>query len=419
MGALALDLELVAEGLTYPTGVAFDADGVVHVAEAGLPFAGAKPNGRVKRIENGHAVEVISGLRPPVNGLVFCEGLLLVAQGGAPAELSRFDDRYVYRGAIASGFSGPGNYHLNAPLVGPDDRIYFSQGAMTNTGVVGLDAYEIGWLRRLPHAHDVPGHALRLCGQNFRTANPLSDGGETSTGAFVPFGTVSTAGQLIEPGLPCTASIMRCRVDGSDLELVAWGLRNAFGMCFLADGGLVAIDQGADDRGSRPVGNAPDLLFEVNRGRWYGWPDFIGGHPITSEAFIPVRGERPNFLLANHNELPRPEPARVEFAPHSAAAKLDIALKGSIEGLLVVALFGDERPMTAPDGERAGRCLVAVEPGSWAIRHLETRQLSRPIDVRSNPLDGRLYVVDFGHFEMTATGVEAKPGSGAVWRQRV
>jgi glucose/arabinose dehydrogenase len=302
------------------------------------------------------------------------------------------------------------------PVVGPDGFIYFSQGAMTNTGVVGLDAYEIGWLRRLPHAHDVPGHPVQLRGENFPTRDPLS-GGEASTGAFLPFGTESTFGQVIEPSLPCTASVMRCRADGSNLELVAWGLRNAFGMCLLPDGRLIAIDQGADDRGSRPVANAPDLLFEVVRGRWYGWPDFINGRPITSDEFLPERGPRPSFLLANHGALPGCETALMEFRPHSAATRLDLAIKGSVEGLLVVALFGDERPMTAAPGERVGRCLVAVEPGRWTMRPLHTHRLARPIDVKCNPYDGRLYVVDFGHFEMTSTGIEATPGSGAVWRQ--
>ena len=58
---------------------------------------------------------------------------------------------------------------------------------------------------------------------------------------------------------------MRCNPDGSGLELVAWGLRNAYGLGFLPDGRLLATDQGADDRGSRPVGNAPDMLFEVRQ----------------------------------------------------------------------------------------------------------------------------------------------------------
>jgi glucose/arabinose dehydrogenase len=62
--------------------------------------------------------------------------------------------------------------------------------------------------------------------------------------------------------------MMRCNPDGTGLELVAWGLRTAFGVGFLPDGRLLAIDQGADDHGSRPVGNAPDALYEVRPGAW-------------------------------------------------------------------------------------------------------------------------------------------------------
>ncbi len=43
-----------------------------------------------------------------------------------------------------------------------------------------------------------------------------------------------------------------------------------------ADGRLLAIDQGADDQGSRPIGNAPDLLHDIRSGSWLGWPDFVG-----------------------------------------------------------------------------------------------------------------------------------------------
>ena len=112
---------------------------------------------------------------------------------------------------------------------------------------------------------------------------------------------------------------MRCNPDGSNLELVAWGLRNAYGLGFLPDGRLLAVDQGADDRGSRPVGNVPDLLFEVRQGAWYGWPDFIDGDPITDPQYRPVRGPRPVFALANHHELPPPEKELLRFpSPRSS-----------------------------------------------------------------------------------------------------
>jgi hypothetical protein len=261
-------LSLVGEGFSFPTSVTCDEAGMIYVAESGLPFGGAPPGGRVWRLApDGH------------------RRLL------------------------------------------PDGKLYFSQGAMTNTGIVGLDSYELGWLRRLPHAHDVPGYDLVLAGVNVETANPLSDepDARAQTGAFVPFGVRTQPGQRIAAGLPCTAAVMRCKPDGSQLELVAWGLRNAYGIGFLPDGRLLAIDQGADDRGSRPVGNAPDLLFEVRTGAWYGWPDFIGADSITDPQYRPERGPVPSFVLANHDDLPPPERPLVRFPPHSAAVKFDVA----------------------------------------------------------------------------------------------
>jgi glucose/arabinose dehydrogenase len=108
---------------------------------------------------------------------------------------------------------------------------------------------------------------------------------------------------------------MRCDPDGSDLELIAWGLRNAYGLGFLPDGRLLAIDQGADDRGSRPVGNAPDMLFEILEGAWYGWPDFIGDDPVTAAPYRPERGPAPTFVLTNHDELPPPANGCSAFRP--------------------------------------------------------------------------------------------------------
>jgi glucose/arabinose dehydrogenase len=305
--------------------------------------------------------------------------------------------------------------------VGPDGKLYFSQGAMTNTGIVGLDAHELGWLGRLPHAHDIPGYDLMLAGVNVETDDPTAAAPRvrTSTGAFSPFGNQTAAGQRIAGQVPATAAVMRCNPDGSDLELVAWGLRNAYGLLFLPDGRLLAVDQGADDRGSRPVGNVPDLLFEVKPGAWYGWPDFIGDVPITDDRYRPTRGPVPTFVLANHAELPPPERPLATFPPHAAATKLDLAPAGSPwAGQLFVALFGDEAPMTAPPGPRVGRGVARVDPSDWNVHPFLREPLNRPIDVRFDPTGEWLYVVDFGEFEMSDRGVEAVPGTGRLWRLR-
>jgi glucose/arabinose dehydrogenase len=417
-------LELVAEGFSFPTSLTFDEVGVVHLAESGLPFGGAPPGGRIWRIApDGSRLLLAKGLRPPVNGLTFHKGSLYISEGGHPGRISRLD-LDGERTTILDNLPGPGNYHTNMVAFGPDGKLYFSQGAMTNTGIVGLDAYALGWLRRLPHAHDIPGYEVVLSGVNVETANPLENdqGAQVRTGAFVPFSTSTQARQRIPARLPCTAGIMRCHPDGSDLELVAWGLRNAYGLGFLPDGRLLATDQGADDRGSRPVGNVPDTLFEVRQGAWYGWPDFIGGDPVTDEQYRPVRGPALSFVLANHHELPLPERPLLRFPPHAAAVKFDV-VPASIPqwaGHICVALFGDEVPMTAPAGPRVGRAVARIDQTDWSLHPLVASPLERPIDVRFNPADRSLYILDFGQFEMHAEGgVMVEAYSGKLWRLKI
>lgn len=414
-------LTAVADGLDFPTSLAFDNDHGVYLAESGLPFAGAAPGGRIWRMDRDGAGRrlVADQLAAPVTGLLWHQDHLYVSEGGA-GRITRIGPDGK-RTVIVDGLPGPGNYHVDMAVAGPDGKLYFAQGAMSNLGIIGLDAYELGWLGRLPHAYDVPGLDIELTGVNATTRDPLSGtpGAQAVTGAFAPFGTATRPGQQVAAELPCTASVMRCDLDGGNLELVAWGIRNAFGLGFLPDGRLLAVDQGADDRGSRPIGNAPDLLLEIHEGAWYGWPDFIGGIPVTDPRFAPERGPQPTFLLAGHDRLPPPEQAVLDFEAHVAATKFAVAPPGSaFAGQLVVTLFGDEAPMTLPPGgPQLGRHLLMVDPDDWSTRGLPGEpELHRPIDVGFAPGDPALYVLDFGRFEMTDHGVEAKAGSGRLLR---
>ena len=415
-----LILERIAGGFNFPTSLAFDGGGTAFIAKSGLAFGDAEPGGRIWSVKtpSGERRELVAGLNPPVNGLTYDSGTLIISALG---EISRLRLNDGERTVILDDLPSGGNYHTNMAVVGPDGWLYFSQGAMTNSGIVGLDALELCWLRRLPHEHDLPGYEIVLRGLNVETVDPLNDDPTvtTRTGAFVPFGNPGEAGRVIPAHLPCTAAVMRCRPDGRDLELVAWGLRNAFGLGFLPDGRLLAIDQGADDRGSRPLGNVPDLLFEIRPHAWYGWPDFIGDDPVTNPDYQPERGPAPAFLLSNHDQLARPRGPLYRFQPHVAAAKFDVGPRGSVawSGALAIALFGDERPMTGPPGPRMGRSVVRFDLATRELSPALKGELERPIDVRFNPRDGDLYILDFGHFEMNAEGgMKATAGTGALWR---
>lgn len=417
-------LELVADGFSFPTSLTFDHTGVAYIAESGLPFAGAPPGGRIWRIAaHGNHTCVADGLRSPVNGLTYHQGSLYVSEGGHPGRISRLA-LTGERTTVLDNLPGPGSYYTNMVAFGPDGKLYFSQGAMTNSGIVGLDGVAEGWLPRLPQTHDLPGYALTLAGVNIETANPLHNGqGErVCTGAFVPFGTQTQAGQRFPAQLPCTAGIMRCNLDGSELELVAWGLHNAYGLGFLPDGRLLATEQGADNRGSRPLSNIPDQLFEVRQGAWYGWPDFVGGDPVTADQYRPPRGPAPTFVLANHQELPPPERPLLRFPAHTAGVKFDVLPASCTQwaGQICMAFFGAEIPTLAPAGPRLGRTVARIDPGDWSVHVLVADPLVRPIDVRFNPVDDSLYILDFGRFEVQLErGIVAQPGSGKLWRLKL
>ena len=80
-----------------------------------------------------------------MNGLAFHDGLFCISEGGHPGRISRWAQGRE-RETVLDGLPGLGKYHTNMTVVGPDGRLYFSQGALTNSGVIGLDAYELGWL---------------------------------------------------------------------------------------------------------------------------------------------------------------------------------------------------------------------------------------------------------------------------------
>jgi glucose/arabinose dehydrogenase len=415
---LEITMRVVADDLDFPTSLAFDAQGVPCVAESGLPLDGAPRGGRVLRLRgDGSREYLVRDLRAPVTGLVYYDGYFYVSEGGNPGRISRLSPSGD-RKTLLDGLPGFGNYHTNTVAIGPDGKMYFGQGAHTNSGIIGTDSLHLAWLGRLPHDPDIPGYDVRLSGWNAETIEEQPSGAQRiRTGPFVPYGTSTVEGQIMTGRTPCTAGVMRANLDGSQLELVAWGIRNAFGLGFLPDGRLLATDQGADQRGSRPIVAGPELLYEVKKGSWYGWPDFVGGEPVTDPKYRAPGSARLSFLLSNHDELPRPERPVTAFPANSAATKFDVTPEAEPCGQrhLIVALFGDEKPMTSASGPRAGRALALVNLGDWSVRVFAQQHFARPIDVRFSPQSGELHVLDFGEFEMGPQGrVMARRGSGRL-----
>lgn len=427
-------IEAVATGLTFPTGVAFDEAGRPHVVESGYSYGERWTTPQLLRIETGRApVVVAQGRRNgPWNGVAFAGGAFFVAEGGQ-LEGGRIL-RITPAGAISTlvqNLPSLGDHHTNGPVIGPDGAVYFGQGTATNAGVVGPDNADFGWLARNPGFHDQPCRDIVLNGLNHDSDNALGDTpAVVSTGAFSPYGTPTRRGQRIAGALPCNGAVMRLPASGGPLELVAWGLRNPFGLAFAPDGTLYVTDNAYDNRGSRPVWGAGDLLWAIEPGAWYGWPDYSGDHPVSDEHFRPPGRGPTQPVLAEAPGKP-PQPAAV-LGVHSSSNGFDFSRSAAFghAGEAFVAQFGDQAPVTGKVLGPVGFKVVRVDVRTGAIEDFAVNRgkdngpasrlghggLERPVAARFSP-DGRsLYVVDFGVLQVRGEAVVPHPGTGVLWR---
>ena len=68
-------------------------------------------------------------------------------------------------------------------------------------------------------------------------------------------------------------TVLSLRKDGSDLRVVARGLRNPYGLAFQpGTGRLYATVNGQDEIGTPSDPEPAEMLVVVRRGAFYGWP---------------------------------------------------------------------------------------------------------------------------------------------------
>lgn len=427
-------IEPVAVGLTFPTSAILDDDGRLYVVESGYSYDQVYATPRILRLEAGGATtEIARGDDPPWFGAAFHDGAFYIAANGSEGEARILRVGLDgHKRVVVEGLPGHGDHHTNPPVLGPDGMLYFGQGTATNAGVVGTDSFDFGWLQRRPRYHDIPCEDVVLTGETFRTDNPLTDDPEDEavTGAFQPFGVAGRAGQVVEGRVPCTGAILRVAASGGPVELVAWGLRNPWGLAFSPDGKLYATDNGPDERGSRPVFGGADLLREITPGVFYGWPDSWGGIPIDSQRFDTIEIPRPKRLLVERTDVP-PRPV-ARFAVHSSSNGIAFSTSEvfGFVGQAFVAQLGDMAPNVGKTLAPVGYRVVRVDTSNGVITPFVVNRgqtgpasriggggLERPVDVVFSRDGGTLYVVDFGVMRIGDEPLPEK-GTGVVWAVR-
>lgn len=430
--------EVVATGFNAPVHCCFDAQGFCYVSEAGHKIE-SKPRVLKVDVQTG---EYQTFFDLPENrwtktgaftGGCWHEGRFYFMNTGDADALGALS-RLREDGSIEDLVTGLpwGDHQPNYPTPGPDGKLYWGQGTATNLGVVGADNFAYEWLKHFPDRHDFPGADITLTGQNFEYQNVLGDITETvRSGAYVPFGTETHPGQVIKGRVKCTGAVLRCNPDGSDLELVAWGLRNPYGTAFHPDGRLFCTEHDIDERSRRFIIGDTEDLYEVKQGEWYGWPDFAAGIRLDDPYWGDGgRGREP--VLANH---PNPNPPKpfATFDDHAGANGLDFCRdpEFGFEGDAFVALFGDISPLTARPATPRGFKVVRVNMKTGRISNFAVNKIQgpasslphegfeRPSHCQFGP-DGALYIVDWGEIEIAPEvgGIRMKQETGTLWRIR-
>jgi glucose/arabinose dehydrogenase len=452
-------VEVVMTDLNYPTSVEFDDRGNLYIAEAGFAYGDPVAPARILRVTPAGEIAIVAEqLGGPINDLLWHRGRLYVSHFGKISALER--DGTVRD--LVTDLPVSFGHQNNQMSAGPDGKIYFGLGTVTNSGVVGLDnAYPFISLLLWPDIHDTPAKDIRLRGETFLTPQPnnvmarqgrlvslwsnlryamtslFNRNEERSmlvrTGAFQRFG--ESGARVVRGQVKANGTVLRMNPDGSGLEVYAWGLRNPYGVQWGPDGRLYVSENAYDERGSRPIANARDNIWVIQQDAWYGWPDYSSGIPVTDPQFHSERGPEPEFLMAEHPPVQQPLLTRPK---HAGVTKIDFSRnpRFGFEGQMFLGEFGAGVPITGTEKVSAGQQVARIDLATGEIQpffrakpsalgpegweYIATAAPKHPVEAHFSPDGSALYVVDIGALSPFLAGAgpfpRAFPGTGVIWR---
>lgn len=449
-------VEVFMKDLIWPTSIDFDEAGNAYVAEAGYAYGDPFAPAQILRVSPGGTItRFAEQFNGPITDLLWHKNRLYVSHKG---KISAVDGNGRITDII-TGLPSYGDHFNNQMTIGPDGKLYFGQGVATNSGVVGLDnVYPYVWLMLWPDVHDVSAKDITLRRETFLTPqanNVLARQGNlvtlwnnvwyavasifnrnkdksllVRTGAFQRFGEHKRS---VKGEVKANGTILRANTDGSGLEVYAWGLRNPFGVLWSPDGKLYATDNAYDERGSRPIANAKDNIYQVKQDGWYGFPDYSSGIPVTDKQFRSVRGSKIKFLMKDHPAVEQPWITR---PTNAGVTKFDFSTNSSFgfKGQMFLTEVGSVTPITGDKMNGTGYVVLRIDPATKeSTPFLQNRSSvtaggdvmatpgpRRPVDARFSPDGKTLYVVDIGVIgaDLAAAGPfpSPKPGTGVIWR---
>nr|WP_207718130.1 hypothetical protein [Clostridium saccharobutylicum] len=237
--------------------------------------------------EDGREENLIQDKSLKIENMIFYNNKLYFI---SKSNLYEYDLESKNLKSILKGIPCEGKY-LDRNLIVKDSKLLLSIGSATNSGIASPDNNYP--LDKIPY--DKSSIDVTLNGYNY---------GEKKTGAFMAYGNSSEDGQKIKAQEIANSCVLEINLDNNKVSLYASGIRNIKGWDLDSEGTLVGIVGGMENIGERPINRDFDYLYKIDKGKWYGWPDFSGGDPISSPRFKgektvpPLISNPPNKIVA-------------------------------------------------------------------------------------------------------------------------
>ncbi|MFN8472841.1 MAG: cupredoxin domain-containing protein [Anaerolineae bacterium] len=402
-------VDVLASGFVAPSAMTVDDQGRVYVAESGIFGSPA----RIVRINADGSQTTVAPTGadqfvPPLLGVAWGpNGFLYASDYGRVVRVNP-DGSLM---PVITGLPVGGSDSNNNIAFGPDGKLYVAVGSRSDAGVMQRDEMETSpnaTPAPPPAIHDIPCQTITLVGQNF------TDQYGVTTGAYQNYGVQSTPGQAVSGANLCNGAVLRANPDGSNLDVVAWGFRNPYGIAFVPStsalaGMLLVDDNGPDGVGVRPI-YAPDSLHVVQNpsamtaasAPWYGWPDYFINHPVTDTTYF---SPTTSLVLQTHPALNMNTSSLGYSTVPTGLAMSTSPSFGFVNDLFVAYFQGGRGPGTGP-GPSVQRLHPSIgETGviSWTQSTFASSPMSdmnmgllHPIDVKFSPDGSAMYVLDFG-----------------------
>ena len=193
-----------------------------------------------------------------IEDIVYYENKIIYISGDKLEEYS------LENASVKTLYSGipKGGNGIERKLLLKNDSIYLSIGGATNSGISQGKEFDLSPID------------ITLTGVNYK-----------DTGAFKENGIPSYPGEKISKVSFGNGALYYIDLKNNKVNLYSSGIRGITGFDFNSKDEMMAIFSGMKNEGLRPVNRDKDYIYKVEMSKWYGWPDYSGGDPISSPRF--------------------------------------------------------------------------------------------------------------------------------------